>query len=185
MTHTTIADDLRSWSKHLLEVPSPHLNGLPPCPYARKAWAENKVKVIECADVLKSALVYRDLVTQYDLVVVASYVIPDPEVMQETIEQYNDTYAKDDLYFMLFHPEYGAEEAELDFLYDTDWVSDIEDEYCMVFIQSLSKVDDASLQLEGKGYYNAFPKDEYETLVLNRRRKRRNDEAKSNDQEDN
>lgn len=175
-----IEQDLRSWSKHLLEVPSEHLNGLPPCPFARKAWLENKVKVIECDDVLASALMYRDLVTQqYDLVVAASYTLPDAEYMEQTIEKYNEEYAKDDLYFMLFHPEYGAEEADLDFLYDTDWESGIEDEYCMVFIQSLSKVDDASLQLEGKGYYDAFPQDEYETLVLSRR-KRRNDEAKSN-----
>jgi hypothetical protein len=175
-----IEEDLRSWSEHLLEVPSVHLNGLPPCPFARKAWAENQVRIIETQDVLTSALLHRDLVTSYDLVVIASYNIPDPELMEQKIEAYNNAYAKDDLYFMLFHPEYGAEEAELDFLYDTDWVSNIEDEYCMIFIQSLSKVDDASLQLEKKGYYDAFPKDEYETLVLNRR-KRRNDEATSND----
>lgn len=174
-----IEADLRSWSEHVLEKPSTHLNGLPPCPYARKAWVDNKVKVIECADVLASALVYRDLVTQYDLVVIASYTLPDAEHMEQAIEKYNEAFAKDDLYFMLFHPEYGAEEAELDFLYDIEWVSSIEEEYCMVFIQSLSKVDDASLQLEGKGYYDAFPEDEYETLVLNRRM-RRNDEAKSN-----
>lgn len=177
----TIEEDLRDWSKNVLEIPSTHLNGLPPCPYAKKAWATNKVKVIECASVLKSALVYKDLVSEYDLIVVASYQIPDPDEMEQTIEHYNNTYAKDDLYFMLFHPEYGAEEAELDFLYDIDWKSNIEEEYCMVFIQKLSKVDDLSLQLEKQGYYTAFPEDEYQTLVLNRRKRRHGDETKSND----
>lgn len=176
----SIADDLRSWSKYVLEVPSEHLSGLPPCPYARKAWLENKVTVIETEDVLLSAFLNRHLVNEYDLVVIASYVLPDAETMERTIHEYNDVLARDDLYFMLFHPDYGAEEADLDFLYDTDWESSIEEAYCMVFIQSLSKVDDASLQLEGKNYYDDFPEDEYETLVLNRR-KRRNDEAKSND----
>lgn len=173
----SIEDDLRDWSKHVLEVPSLHLNGLPPCPYAKKAWLDKKVKVIECADVLKSSLVYTDLLSQYDLIVLASFTIPDAGTMQKTIEEYNDTYAKNDLYFMLFHPEYGAEEAELDFLYEHEWVSGIEEEYCMVFIQKLSKVDDLSLQLEKQGYYKAFPEDEYQTLVLERRKRRHGDEA--------
>ena len=178
---TSIEDDLRSWSKYVLEVPSVHLNGLPPCPYARKAWIENNVKVVESEDILSDALMNRTLVKEYDLVVVASYDLPDPEDMQEAIEKYNDVFASEDLHFMLFHPEYGAEEAELDFLYDTEWESGIEEEYCMVFIQKLSKVDDYSLQLEKKGYYDAFPEDEYQTLVLDRRKRRHGYETKSDD----
>ena len=73
---------------------------------------------------------------------------------------------------MGFHPDYGAEDADLDFLYDNDWESSVEDEYAMMFIQSLSKVDDASLQLEKMGYYSVYPKEEYETLVLDRRQRR-------------
>jgi hypothetical protein len=73
---------------------------------------------------------------------------------------------------MGFHPEYGAEEADLDFLYDHDWASSIEEEYAMMFIQSLSQVDDASLKLEKLGYYNVYPKEEYEALVLERRQRR-------------
>ena len=73
---------------------------------------------------------------------------------------------------MGFHPDYGAEDADLDFLYDNDWESSIEDEYAMMFIQSLSKVDDASLQLEKMGYYNVYPEEEYKALVLERRQRR-------------
>ena len=73
---------------------------------------------------------------------------------------------------MGFHPEYGAEDADLDFLYDNDGESSVEDEYAMLFIQSLSKVDEASLQLEKMGYYNVYPKEEYQTLVLDRRKRR-------------
>ena len=35
--------DIRIWSRDFLEIPSVKLNGLPPCPYARKAWADDKV----------------------------------------------------------------------------------------------------------------------------------------------
>jgi len=75
---------------------------------------------------------------------------------------------------MEFHPDYGAEDADLDFLYEHEWESDIEDEYAMLFIQSLSKVDDASLRLEKLGYYNVYPEEEYEALVLDRRKRRQN-----------
>jgi hypothetical protein len=33
-------------------------------------------------------------------------------------------------------------------------------------------VDDASLKLEKLGYYNVYPKEEYEALVLERRQRR-------------
>ena len=38
-----VEQDIRNWSKNFLEVPNVKLNGLPPCPYAAKAWAEDKV----------------------------------------------------------------------------------------------------------------------------------------------
>jgi len=35
--------DIRKWSHEFLEVPNKKLNGLPPCPYAKQAWLDNKV----------------------------------------------------------------------------------------------------------------------------------------------
>ena len=35
--------DIRNWSHNFLEVPNEKLNGLPPCPYAKQAWLDNKV----------------------------------------------------------------------------------------------------------------------------------------------
>ena len=180
---TTIAEDLRSWSKNVLEVPSVHLDGLPPCPYAKKAWVENKVEVIEAEDIVITAIIntHKVLDDQLDLVISASYNIPNADTLQRSIEALNILGANKDLYFMCFHPDYGAEEADLDFLYEHDWVSGIEDDYCMIFIQKLSKVDDLSVQLEKQGYYEAFPEDEYQTLVLDRRNRRHGNETKSND----
>ena len=174
----SIESDIRSWSKEVLEVSNPHLNGLPACPYARKAWLSDKVKVLEVDNVLLSALEQRHLLSKYDLVIVASYTIPDAETMQAMIEHYNDLGAHEDLHFMLFPPDYGAEDAELDFLYEHNWESGLED-YCMIFIQSLAQVDDASKQLEEKGYYDTFPEHEYQTLVLDRRNRRHGNETPS------
>jgi hypothetical protein len=44
---TAIEADLRSWSREVLEVPSEHLRGMPPCPYAKQAWKQDKILVIE------------------------------------------------------------------------------------------------------------------------------------------
>ena len=46
----------------------------------------------------------------------------------------------DTLHCMEFHPDYGAEDADLDFLYDNDWESSLDKPYCMIFIQDLEQV---------------------------------------------
>ena len=169
-----IEQDIRSWSHKVLEVANPALNGLPACPYAQKAWKENKVSVVETdhigIETISQANKFEN--NNYDLVIIASYRFPTPYQFTEFIEFLNDTYSCSDLHIMGFHPEYGAEDAELDFLYDHDWTSSIDEEYAMMFIQSLSQVDDASLKLEKLGYYDVYPHEEYEALVLERRQRR-------------
>ena len=168
-----IKDDIRSWSREVLEVNNPELNGLPACPYAKQAWKQNKVNVIETEVLLDTVVEEADKFDNtYDLVIVASYLFPEIQFFDTYIEQLNDKYSKDDLHIMGFHPDYGAEDADLDFLYDNNWESGVEYEYAMMFVQSLSKVDDASLQLEKMGYYNVYPEEEYNALVLDRRKRR-------------
>ena len=43
----SIEKDLRSWSRKVLEVPNEALGGLPACPFAKKAWKQRKVNVVE------------------------------------------------------------------------------------------------------------------------------------------
>jgi len=183
---TTIAEDLRSWSKHVLEVPNEHLNGLPACPYAKKAWQDNKVKIVETKNIYKETLrqCFEFKSHQHEVVICASFNIPDMEDFQSWCEKRNDLLANEDLHIMGFHPEYGAEEADLDFLYEHSWESSVRDEYCMVFIQSLSQVDDASLKLEKLEYYKVYPENEYQELVVKRREKRHGNETKSNGQKE-
>lgn len=166
-----IEEDLRSWSREVLEVPNPHLNGLPACPYARQAWRDNRVQVIESDNIYAASLTACMGFTQFDkdLVVIASYNIPEIESLHGYVEALNQTF--DDLHCMEFHPEYGAEDADMDFLSDNDWESSIEQPYCMVFIQALDEVVRASDKLERLGYYKAYPHDEYQALVVNRKRR--------------
>ena len=41
-----IVQEIKEWSKHTLEVSNPEFNDLPPCPYAKAAWQENKVDIV-------------------------------------------------------------------------------------------------------------------------------------------
>ena len=70
---------------------------------------------------------------------------------------------------MLFHPDYPPREGSEEFLTDNEWESDIEEDYMMVFIQSLSFLNKASVALENSGYYNYFSDDLYQSLIEARR----------------
>ena len=179
-----IEADLRSWSREVLEVPNPHLGGLPACPYARKAWREDKVLVVETDDLVRDG---RKFCADFaglgkDLVVVATYCLPDAEDLISMSEELNAAFPK--LHCMTFHPDYGAEDAELDFLTDNDWESSADYAYAMLFVQDLAQVVAASDRLTSLGYYGAYPQDEYEALVVNRKRRLNHGNEASQDGQD-
>ena len=37
-----VINDIKGWSKEVLEIPNSHLSGLKACPYAETAWRDNK-----------------------------------------------------------------------------------------------------------------------------------------------
>jgi hypothetical protein len=153
--------DIRKWSHEFLEVPNAKLNGLPPCPYAKQAWLDDKVSFsINTGLEGLIAEVKRFEQHDYDIVVWANQYLPD---INEAM-----SIAGKDMHLMVFHPDYDAEEAGLDFLVDED-ATDEGLVYCMVFVQRLSTLDDAALSLEKSGYYKHFPEEVYQSLVLDRR----------------
>ena len=175
--------DIRKWSKDFLEIPNAKLNGLPPCPYARKAWADDKVvfSINTGLDGLIEAVrMFEE--HDYDIVVWAEENLPDMEYLDGYCDGMNElaSVAGMDLHLMVFHPDYDATEAGLHFLVD-DEVTDDSLSYCMVFVQKLSKLDDAALYLEKSNYYKHFPNDIYDALVLDRRRLRDANARKSKD----
>ena len=166
-----IENDLRSWSREVLEVPSEHLKGMPPCPYAKEAWKKDKVLVLETDDIFDSTAVYTQFFEDFEkeLVVVASFNMPDIDEFNAFVDELNRKVTT--LHCMGFHPGYDAEDAELDFLSDNDWVSSVDEDYCMIFIQDLQTVVRASDKLEKLGYYKAYPESEYQELVVERKRR--------------
>ena len=165
--------DIRKWSHEFLEVPNEKLNGLPPCPYAKQAWLENQVKfsintgldgLVDCVQTFESH--------DYDIVLWASEELPDMNYLDGFCDGINETLSLlgQDMHLMVFHPDYSASEAGLDFLDDD--VTDEDIVYCMVFVQRLSLLDDAAASLKKSGYYKYFPDEVYQSLVIDRRRLR-------------
>ena len=163
--------DIRKWSHEFLEKPSDKLNGLPPCPYAKQAWLDNKVVFsinTGLEGLIKEVADFEQ--HDYDIVVWANQYLPDMEYLDGYCDGINEamSIAGKDMHLMVFHPDYDAEEAGLDFLVDED-ATDEGLVYCMVFVQRLSTLDDAALSLEKSGYYKHFPEEVYQSLVLDRR----------------
>lgn len=169
--------DIRKWSHEFLEVPNKKLNGLPPCPYAKQAWLDNKVVFsinTGLEGLIKEVTLFE--LHDYDIVVWANVYLPDMNYLDGYCDGINEamSIAGKDMHLMVFHPDYDAEEAGLDFLVDED-ATDDGLVYCMVFVQRLSTLDDAALSLEKSGYYKHFPEEVYKSLVLDRRELRNGD----------
>ena len=166
--------DIRKWSHEFLEIPNEKLNGLPPSPYAKQAWLHHKVTFSVNTGIEGLAQEVKNFSNHdYDIVVWADENLPDMEYLDGWCDGVNEamSIAGVDMHLMVFHPDYSAEEAGLDFLVE-DGVTDDTLEYCMVFVQLLSKLDDAALSLEKSGYYKHFPVDVFHSLVIDRRRLR-------------
>jgi len=169
--------DIRAWSEEFLEKPSDKLGGLPPCPYARKAWLNNRVhfSIHESFDSLFNVVYnYTQDTSICDVLIWASYEIPDQPYFEGVVDGINETFSllKKDVYLMGFHPDFDAEDADFDLLSSYQFQGEEEKEYVMVFLQPLSKLDDASLELEKTDYYKSFPDHIYNSLILDRRRLR-------------
>ena len=168
-----IVEELLAWSEQVLEVPSEHFNGLPPCPYAKTAWAEGRVSILfkyehnyQC---FWSTLSQFD--DAFDLVVIVDLVEDrDPEVFHEYLDGVNEAIAKGvfidkDVWVMGFHPG----DDPNDFVADADFEAITDDVYALIFVQRLSKLHVAADKLKKKGYYAAYD-DLYDTDSIYARR---------------
>jgi hypothetical protein len=174
-----IIHDVRIWSKTFLEVSNIHLGGLPACPFARKAWADDKVWVSvktkhstykkELNDCLKNL----DFTKKEILIFCDPYYSYSPNDLHEATEDYNYWYNKKDIYFMSFHPSNPATIEEQKFLVSPteepeENVSYPEYKYSMMLVQKFSQLQQASDKLHKQGYYKLWPKGYYRDVVVSR-----------------
>lgn len=155
-----IMDEIRAWSKHTLEEKNPYFNNLPACPYARKAWADNQVRFVfkyesSAKKVFEELCDFND---SFELVIVVDMNYPeDVGSFHAQIEWINEAIAGGmfedrDLWVMGFHPHDDVNELVDQGQFDPL----VELEYAMIFVQRLSRVQDASDKLKKLGYYDKY-----------------------------
>ena len=179
-TREDIINDVRLWSKHYLEVPNLHLGGVPACPYAKKAWHDDKVWVVvktkhstykkELNDCIKNL----DFSKKDILIFCDPYYSYNPDELHLATEDYNDWYNRKDIYFMSFHPSNPATEKEQEFLVNPEgFIPNVDSalKYSMMLVQKFSQLQQASDKLHKQGYYKSWPDEYYRDVVVSREKK--------------
>lgn len=89
--------EIRAWSKHALEGASAVFNNLPPCPYARRGWEDDKVLVLFKHESGYQTLykIISEFVDRYDLVLlVETAFTKEPEDYHQYLSDLNDAISE-------------------------------------------------------------------------------------------
>ena len=157
---TDIVKEIKDWSKYVLEPRNPEFNDIPACPYARKAWKEKKVDIVFKEDksygLLSKTLENWD--DSKDLVIIVDTAFIKRE---DRFHKYHDIinqrisenmYKDRDLWIMGFHPD----DDEQELLDSEEFEPETDVEYALVFVQRLSKLEEAAEKLKSLGYYEKY-----------------------------
>ena len=147
----SIAEEIFKWSHEVVETPLEIFGGLPACPFARAAWAQNNVMLHVLYDI--------DVVTDIKLSVdpfspvvhVCAWVEYDEmtaDEFQAWIDDHNENHFG--VWLMGFHPD--SEENTM----TPEFVGIVEDDYALVLVQSLQHLAEASDKLRRTSYYDEF-----------------------------
>ncbi len=146
--------ELGRWIEEL-SIPNPAFNNLPPCPFAKKAWIDNKVKV-HTVDTLP--LILPQQLGDYEIIIMGmSPSLLTPEELTNIVETENKTLKQKGLIALEDHPD----DEEI----INGWSANNK-KFALVFIQSLDKLNKARQSLKDKGYYKHWSNEYYEDVCL-------------------
>lgn len=160
----SIKNEIRSWSEETLEKPNENYNNMPACPFAKRAWADDRVGFIfkkdESFDVLFEAIYGWD--NSKDVIILIDFNYLNVDDLYQFMDILNQSLSEDgiDMFVMGFHPESDENELLENSLEMTN-----DNSYAMIFLQRLTKLQEASNLLRDKGYYDVC-QDYYENEPL-------------------
>ena len=150
-------DFLEKWILEFLSQPQKILNDMPPCPFAKKAYLENKVKIIEVTDYVNE--ITDHLNTWDDTFEVMIFVCPsgiDAINFLKEVELLNTKFMPNNLVLLEDHIE--VEERIHDLVFNNG-------KYNLVLAQRKDKLNEASDKLHKTSYYKNWSNDYYEQVV--------------------
>jgi hypothetical protein len=154
-----ICEEIKEWSKHALEIPNKNYNNLPSCPYAKKAWHDNKVAFSFKRDTDYSMLhaIIDNFKDNKDLVILIDLDYEDNESFHNYLNLINqminqNMFTTKDMWVMGFHPDDDVNEL----IDDGSFEEVVNEEYSLIFIQRLSKLQESANKLKKLGYYDKY-----------------------------
>tara|TARA_B100001093_G_scaffold285990_1_gene273182 strand:+ start:176 stop:649 length:474 start_codon:yes stop_codon:yes gene_type:complete len=154
--------NLDVWISKTLSIPNSTFNNLPPCPYAKQAWIEDKVEVKSFDSWVDaySTLLSREYDFNKTDVIIFAFPSEDitPSQLSSMIDRVTDTWNKNHIVVLEDHPD------------DLEQVDGFKLNFgkcCLLLIQLRSKLNEARSYLESKQYYKNWTK-EYKDSVQSR-----------------
>jgi len=154
-----ICKEIKAWSKYALEIPNENYNNLPSCPYAKAAWRNNKVgfalKTTNNYDIVYSLINnYHD---SKELIIVIDLCSETNEIFHNNLTNLNELihqnkFDQQDIWLMGFHPDDDVNELIDDGSFDEI----VSEEYSLIFVQRLSKLQESANKLKKLGYYDNY-----------------------------
>jgi len=136
---------LTAWASDVLSVPHELLNGMPICPFARRAILDNQVKFIRTSDYVTD--ITTELTVWDDSVHAMLFVCDDdaePVQFAADVLELNAKFLPHDL--VLLEDHVNIEEPFHGIKFNNG-------KYNIVIVQRLHSINDASRSLERSGYY--------------------------------
>lgn len=153
---------LTEWMKSFVEKPHPYLGDMPPCPYARKARLDNKVKMTWISKQEHDANIYKLIRDESFEKLDVMILIADRrrwtwQGAYELREQLNKEFAKQDKVVLEDHPDYKEKIGNINMS---------NGKYCLLFVQKKSKLNKFSKLLsKTTNYYKNWSKKELNDIV--------------------
>jgi len=150
VTHRLISQEVKDWSEKVLEIPSNEFNGLPPCPYAKKAWMQDKVRMHITNNIKECLTIKKECPDDDSVDVVAwtGYGKMSAEEFDQWLDDQNNEH--NGTWVIGFHPDHPADESLEEF------EGNGAPEYALILIQSLRHLAKSSESIYKRGYYNNY-----------------------------
>lgn len=155
-----ICDEIRQWSQYALETPNEECGNLPVCAYANKAWGQETVGISFKYDPGYQSL-YSLISTfedKYEVIILVDLAYEeDPEKFHDYLVDLNEAISEkmfidEDIWVMGFHPADETNET----IDDGSFEPIVQQEYAMIFVQRLKKLQESANKLQKLGYYKYY-----------------------------
>jgi hypothetical protein len=154
-----ICEEIREWSRFALEKPNKNYNNLPSCPFAKTAWKDKRVSFAfkntssyYCLDTLIDC--FND---NKDLIIIVDMCFDNNEKFHKHLSDVNEKihkgiYKQKDIWLMGFHPDDDVNEL----IDDGTFAEIVKEEYALIFVQRLTKLQESANKLKKLGYYDKY-----------------------------